>query len=146
MRVSTSQNLITHRETSLDRWEKLTIQDRFLFSRVMSREENSLPLLRMLFPELDIDHIRLIEAEKTQEGAINSKGVRYDVYVRDSDERAFTLEMQVRNEQNLPQRSRYYASLMDEDLLQRGEVYEDMKESCIVFICPFDPFGYGLHR
>ena len=129
-----------------DKWESLTIKDRFIFGKVMSDPNNSLPFLRLLFPELAIDRIVLCELEKSIEPGVDVRGVRFDVYLRDDRRRAFTIEMQMRDEKNLGLRSRYYASLMDEDLLYRGEPYNEMVESYVVFICPFDQFGYGLHR
>ena len=136
----------TDRNSSLVKWESLTIQNRFLFAKVMGQKENCLPLLQRLFPELQITDIRYVEAEKTVEGAIDSKAVRLDVYVRDSRERAFTLEMQVYDEKNLPMRSRYYSSMMDEDLLSTGQEYDEILPAYVIFICPFDLFGRGLHR
>ena len=116
------------RNPSLTKWENLTIQDRFLFAKVMGQKENCLPLLQRLFPELNITDIRYIEAEKTVEGSIDSKAVRLDVYVHDSAQRAFTLEMQVDDRGNLPMRSRYYSSMIDEDLLSKGQDYDDETE------------------
>ena len=134
------------RNPSLTKWENLTIQDRFLFAKVMGQKENCLPLLQRLFPELNITDIRYIEAEKTVEGSIDSKAVRLDVYVHDSAQRAFTLEMQVDDRGNLPLRSRYYSSMMDEDLLGKGQDYDEILPIYVIFICPFDLFGKSLHR
>ncbi|MBO5564250.1 MAG: Rpn family recombination-promoting nuclease/putative transposase [Lachnospiraceae bacterium] len=126
--------------------ESLTIQNRLIFAHVMSKEENCLPLLKMLFPHLNILRIEYVEAEKTVEDTLVSKGVRFDVYVKDVEGRAFTLEMQVENTRSLPRRSRYYSSMMDVDLLQKSESYDALAPAYVVFICPFDLFGKGLHR
>ena len=134
------------RRSSLAKWENLTIQDRFLFAKVMGQKENCLPLLQRLFPELQITDIRYVEAEKTVEGSIDAKAVRLDVYVRDLQDRALTLEMQVYNKGNLPARSRYYSAMMDEDLLGTGQEYDELLPAYVIFICPFDLFGKGLHR
>ena len=92
------QNKNTNELTTLpeaEKWENLTLKNRFIFAKVMGKEENALPLLQRLFPELHITSIQYVEAEKTQEGSVDSKSVRYDVYIKDSEKRAFTLEMQV---------------------------------------------------
>ena len=47
---------------------------------------------------------------------------------------------------NLPKRSRYHLAEMDVNSLRPGESFEDLKPSFVVFICTFDPFGYGLYR
>ena len=112
----------------------------------MADPENSLPFLQMLFPELSIQKIVYSEAEKTVEGYLDSKAVRFDVYLKDIEGIAFTLEMQVQDEKNIPLRSRYYSALMDQDLLYKGHTYDELTPSYIVFICPFDVFGLGLYR
>ena len=28
----------------------------------------------------------------------------------------------------------------------KGQTYHDLKESFVIFLCAFDPFGYGLRR
>ena len=43
----------------------------------------------------------------------------------------------------LPKRSRYYQSMIDLDVLGKGEDYTDLKPSYVIFICTFDPFAAG---
>lgn len=45
-----------------------------------------------------------------------SKGIRLDVFVKDNKDTAFCVEMQTRNEDNLPKRNRYYQGLIDMEL------------------------------
>ena len=40
----------------------------------------------------------------------------------------------------LAKRSRYYHSQMDMELLVRGQDYEQLPSSYVIFICDFDPF------
>jgi predicted transposase/invertase (TIGR01784 family) len=65
------------------------------------------------------------------------------VYVADSD-RVFDLEMQTTDKKNLGCRMRYYQSLIDAELLDKGANFNDLKESNIIFFCTFDPFRKGL--
>ena len=43
-------------------------------------------------------------------------------------------------------RSRYYGSMMDENLLGTGQDYDEIMPAYVIFICPFDLFGKGFHR
>ena len=54
--------------------------------------------------------------------------------------------MQTTDNKNLPKRSRYYQGMIDLNLIERGADYNELKKSYIIFICPFDYFGEGLHR
>ena len=56
----------------------------------------------------------------------------------------YNIEMQVAN-QELAKRSRYYHSQMDMELLSRGEDYDCLPSSYVIFICDFDPFHMGRY-
>ena len=58
----------------------------------------------------------------------------------------YNVEMQQRDEYNISKRSRYYQSAMDIDALARGVDYSELKNTYIIFICLFDPFGKGRQR
>lgn len=53
--------------------------------------------------------------------------------------------MQRGKRRELPKRSRYYQGSIDLDLITVGEPYEKLKNSFVIFICTFDPFGEGRH-
>lgn len=55
------------------------------------------------------------------------------------------MEMQRGRKKELPKRSRYYEGSIDLDLISRGAPFEDLKKTCIIFICTFDPFQDGRH-
>lgn len=48
--------------------------------------------------------------------------------------------MQASNPYNLPKRSRYYQVMIDLNLLQKGEDYNQLKKSYVIFICTEDIF------
>ena len=78
-----------------------------------------------------------------------TKGVRLDVYLKDSD-KIIDIEMQSYQQKALGKRTRYYQSMIDIDAIMKGEPYKNLKESYILFICKTDPFknenekAYGL--
>ena len=53
--------------------------------------------------------------------------------------------MQVADTRELPKRSRYYKSVIDLQMIDKGQHYKELKPSYIIFICPFDLFGKGRH-
>ncbi len=57
---------------------------------------------------------------------------------------AFDIEIQTRIPPDLGKRTRYYQSMMDSDNLLKGQNYNDLKESYVIFICLSDPFKLGL--
>ena len=126
-------------------WQNLTITDDFMFGKIMSDATLCTELLRRIFPAYDIERIEYINSQQTLQPLKDAKGIRLDVFVRDNKNVAFCVEMQTRNADNLPKRSRYYQSLVDMELLDRGQAYDELSKSYVVFICPFDIFHMGRH-
>ena len=123
-------------------WEELTITDDFMFCKVMSDSALCKELLEILL-HIKIDRLVFQEPQKSFKLTPESRGIRLDVYVKDSNH-IFDIELQTTNERNLELRTRYYQGVMDIDELEKGELFSDMKESYIIFICMFDPFGADI--
>ena len=77
--------------------------------------------------------------------APDGKGVRLDVYVDDMQGTVYDIEMQAIDTKELPKRSRYYQSMIDLTVLEKGASYEDLKKSYVIFICMADVFGKGRY-
>ena len=126
-------------------WQNLTIQDDFMFGKIMGNRELCIQLLRLIFPHQAIERIEYVKVQESIRMDKESKGIRLDVFVKDNKNTAFCVEMQTRNEDNLPKRSRYYQSLIDLELLDRGQHYDSLSPSYVVFICSKDLFHLGYH-
>ena len=126
-------------------WEDLNICNDFLFGKIMQDAELCKELLQRILPDLEIDHIEYPELQKAIKPDADAKSVRLDVYVRDDKNSVYDMEMQVTDTGELPKRSRFYQSMLDLQLLDKGQTYKQLKPSYIIFICPFDTFGAGRH-
>ena len=122
--------------------EELTLADNFMFCHTMKNKELCKELLEKLL-HIKIERIVYPELEKELTAYYESKSVRLDVYVKDSD-KVYDIEMQNQPTNFLPLRTRYYQSMIDVDNLLKGDDYSNLKESFIIFICTFDPFNYEL--
>ena len=78
--------------------------------------------------------------------AVDAHGVRLDVSVRDNKGRVFDVEMQLRDESDIPRRIRYYTGTLDQTNLKPGESYNKLKDTVILFITRFDPFNRKKRR
>ena len=125
-------------------WESLTLSNDFMFSKVMRDKEICRETLEILLDK-KIGEITYIDNQKTIDINYDAKSVRLDVYVEDEN-RIYNIEMQVVNKKDLAKRSRYYQSMIDLNAIEKGEIYRDLKESIVIFICKFDPFGKGLSK
>ena len=126
-------------------WEELGICNDFLFGKVMQNPELCKELLKRILPELEIERIEYPELQKTIKFDADAKSVRLDVYVRDEKQTIYDIEMQVTDTKELAKRTRFYQSMIDLQMIDRGESYKQLKPSYIIFICPFDMFAKGRH-
>ncbi len=126
-------------------WEELTIQDNFLFQKVMQNKRICKYLIEKIL-HISIKEITFPDAEKNISIRYDSKSIRLDVYVEDDSGRVYDIEMQCTNgsDQELPKRTRYYQGMIDMGLLEKGGDYDTLNPSFIIFICTFDPFHKGL--
>ena len=126
----------------MKKYEELDITDPFIFAKVMSEKELCKPLLENIL-NIKIRDIVYVDYEETIQMTAKSKGIRLDIYVEDDDNTVFNLEMQTTTYKELPKRSRYYQGIIDLNMIEKGESYDILKESYVIFICTFDFFEKG---
>lgn len=112
----------------------------------MQDKENCLAIIRAILPELNITSISYKEPQHEVKQVTSTRGVRFDAVVKDDQERYYDVEMQVENTGDLGRRTRYYQSQIDNETLLKGQNFHQLKESYVIFLCAFDPFGYGMRR
>lgn len=123
-------------------YDELTLLDDYMFCKVMSNPDLCKGMLERLL-SIQIDHIEKIQSQFPIAPDYEKHGIRLDVYLKDSS-RIFDIEVQTTNQHNLEQRARYYQGIIDIDQLEHSESYNNLKESYVIFICTFDPFGKDL--
>jgi len=127
-----------------ERWQSLTPSDDFMFSKMMRNKAICKGLVETLLG-FDIDRIEYPEEQKSIDIAMDAKSVRLDVYVKDDKDTVYNIEMQTSPQSYLPKRSRYYQGMIDLNLIEKGELYDKLNTSYVIFICTFDPFNKGRH-
>lgn len=126
-------------------WDELGISNDFLFGKVMQDAELCKELLQRILPELQIDHIEYPELQKSIKPDMDARSVRLDVYVKDAKEIIYDIEMHVSDKRELPKRSRYYQSMIDLQMIDKGQSYKQLNSSYVIFICLFDILAKGRH-
>lgn len=123
--------------------QELTIKDNFMFGAVMLDEDNCRRFLEMSLG-FQIEHLE-VSKEKSMVYHPEYKGIRLDVYAKDERNTRYNVEMQVAKQTALSKRSRYYHSQIDMELLIKGENYEKLPDTYVIFVCDFDPFEEGKY-
>ena len=125
---------------------KLPISNDFLFKHVLLFKPICKHILEELF-HTEIADITYLQTEETIDVYPDSHGIRLDVKIADANNTHYNLEMQVKNPMNpktgnklLPKRTRYYQAMLDVDMLQKGQDYDELAATYIIFFCLFDFF------
>ena len=132
------------------KFEDLTFADDGMFQAVLKDPKVSAEIVELLLG-VKVDHVEYPELEKVIEPFYTTKGVRLDVYLKDEN-KVIDVELQSYKFTELGKRMRYYEAMVDMDTLMKGQTYDRLKESYILFICKYDPFldsrgePFGLSR
>ena len=124
----------------LKKFEDLTLQDDFMFCKVMQNTDLCKRLIEMILSD-KIGKIAYISVQHSINTYEQAKSVRFDVLVQTENGKFYDVEMQVSNEKNIPKRMRFYQAAIDISFLDRGNSYNNLNDSFIIFICTFDAIG-----
>ena len=75
--------------------------------------------------------------------SLQGRGVRFDVFARDSKGREYDIEIQRADKGAEPKRARYNSALMDANALKRGEDFGKLRDTYVIFITENDVMGEG---
>ena len=139
-----SQLILDEKKRLNEQWKNIGISNDFVFCKVMQDKELLSELIRRILPDLKFTDLK-IDGQKTTEIGPDIHGVRFDVFATMEDGRIVDIELQVLNTGDLPKRIRYYGSIADMQMLEKGVVYDELVESYVVMICLFDLYGEGRH-
>ena len=76
--------------------------------------------------------------------SLQGRGVRFDVFARDSKGREYDIEMQRADKGAEPKRARYNSALMDANALKSGEDFGKLRDTYVIFITENDVMKKGL--
>ena len=122
---------------------KYGISSDFIFKLVFNHEQLAKKLIEKILG-ISITTLTVLQSEKfVLNGKKDGKAVRLDIFAKDDEGRGYDIEMQSSNDPNdpLPLRARYYVSMLDQEAINKGEHYRELKQTYVIFICNFALFG-----
>lgn len=123
-------------------WSEATITDRFMFYKIFSTYPEKCKRLLEILLGFKISRIEFPQGERVFQIDAEAHSIRLDIFTQDKN-CIYDIEMQTTDEEELPERARYYQGLMDSSTLKPGEPYKNLKDSIVIFICLTDPFSQG---
>ena len=129
----------------IKKFKRLTIKDDFMFCKVMQKPHICFAVLNIVLKHHPaIAPIKLITPQATIENHSELKSVRLDVLVEDENDNHCDIEMQVVGRKGIKKRMRIYQASIDVSKIRKGEDYDKIGNTIIIFFCMFDPIGKGL--
>lgn len=122
----------------------LSFADAPMFDRVMSDEDVCREVIEVVLG-VEVGKVVYHNVEQTIEPTLDGRGVRLDAYLV-GNEAVYDVEMQSYDRMCIDKRFRYYQSSIDAGLLRKGEDYDLLPDSFIIFVCADDPYKKGLPR
>ena len=109
--------------------------DDVIFGLVMSQLEICRKFLKAVLPQHDFTKLKIIDQSHLKTDYLSKAG-RLDIHCTDVYGNQFDIELQMTNEHNVAQRSKYYHALMANHMLTAGEEYQALKATYVIFLCP----------
>ena len=126
-------------------FDRLGITDDLMFGTVFQDPNLCQGLIELLLG-IQVEKIEFVERQGLLDAGPLSRAGIVDLLVRDAAGNEYDVEMQNVATPGIARRARRYLTLVDANMLDRGQRFEDAGDAIVIFICANDPFGRGWKR
>jgi predicted transposase/invertase (TIGR01784 family) len=133
-------------ENKTSYFEDATLMDDYFFGVCFHSDPKYIEtVIGAIFKQLGYPAVRIksVTTELTLK-AIESREARLDALAVDEDDNLIDIEVQRISSPILVKRARHYTSLLDSNTLKKGESWEDLKQTFVIFITEHDFRGKNL--
>ena len=132
-------------ERYLEKIAELRLMDDDFFSEAL--DEKIAPVEYILNTILERDDIRVQRTEAQVEyKSATKRSIKLDVRAVDAEGRVMDIEVQRAEKGAGVRRARFHSSMIDRTLLEKGDDFESLVDTYVIFITEQDRFGAGLSR
>jgi len=120
--------------------QRFCLMDDTFMSKVFEDKKCTELLLRIILnrDDLIVDHVNCQQDIKNLQG----RSIRMDILAHDRKGVIYNIEVQ--NDDADPKRARYNSSLLDANITEAGDKYDQLRETYVIFITRNDVLGSGL--
>ena len=140
--MTVTETMDQKQQEDLARLRQLRLIDDDFFSKCFDHDTACVQLVLQIVldkPDLNVVDVR---TQVFVENLLN-RSVRLDVLATDSEGRKFNIEIQRSDKGAGRKRARYNSSMMDVNLLEKGNDFEALPETYVIFITENDVIGLG---
>ena len=122
--------------------KNLTIMSDMFMRNVFKKTECTEYVLQVIMKEKRLKVLEQVLQKDLKN--LQGRSAIIDCVATDTEGRYFNVEIQQANEGASPKRARYHSGLMDMNLLNPGQDFDELPESYVIFITLRDSLGYSL--
>ena len=127
----------------LERLKRFRLMDDDFMSKVFDQNiEVTQLLLNIILERTDLT-VHSVEVQKEFQSVVGHS-VKFDVYATDEVGKPYDIEIQRADRGASPKRARYNNSVLDTYLLDKGDDYQKLQETYVIFITENDVLNKGL--
>ena len=122
--------------------QKFCLMDDTFMSKVFEDKRCTELVLRIILnrDDLIVDHVNCQQDIKNLQG----RSIRMDILAHDRKGVIYNIEVQNDDAGADPKRARYNSSLLDANITEAGDDYDQLRETYVIFITRNDVLGSGL--
>ena len=122
--------------------ENFRLMDDTFMSKCLENAPECIELILQII--LDKKDLRVVKSQTEYPiKNLQGRGVRFDVFARDSEGKEYDIEIQRADKGAEPKRARYNSALMDANALKSGEEVDKLRDTYVIFITENDVMGRG---
>ena len=122
--------------------ERMRLMDDTFMSKCLENAPECIELiLRVILDKKDLKVVKSQTEYPIKN--LQGRGVRFDVFARDSRDREYDIEIQRAKDGAEPRRARYNSALMDANALKSGEDVGKLRDTYVIFITENDVMKRG---
>ena len=126
----------------LAEFERMRLMDDTFMSKCLENAPECIELmLRIIIGKKDLKVVKSQIEYPIK--SLQGRGVRFDVFARDSEGREYDIEIQRADRGAEPKRARYNSALMDANALKSGEDFGKLRDTYVIFITETDVMKRG---
>lgn len=130
-------------EKDLQRIKELRLMDDDFFSEALDGKVEAVEyILNTILERADIK-VKSTKAQVEYKSA-TKRSITLDIQAEDADGKLVDIEIQRSDKGAGVRRARYHSSMIDRTLLSKGEEFEDLVDTYVIFITENDKYGKGI--
>ena len=130
-------------ESDLQRIKELRLMDDDFFSEALDGKKEAVEYILNTVLERDDIKVKSTKAQVEYKSA-TKRSIKLDIQAEDVHGRLMDIEIQRSDRGSGVRRARFHSSMIDRTLLSKGEDFEDLVDTYVIFITEKDKFGMGV--